>query len=58
MKTGNIGRNFFAEIVLKEGCVTIKVTVLVENEKELADEIESLKEYYGIKNAFVVQRYR
>ena len=58
MKTGNIGRNYYVDLILRDGTITIKTTALVETEEELQDYIRGLKEYYGLDDVIIVKRYR
>ena len=58
MKTGNIGRNYFVDLILRDSTITIKTTALVESEEELNDYIRGLKEYYHVDDVTIVKRYR
>lgn len=58
MKTGNIGRKYYVDLILRDGTITIKTTALVETEEELYDYIRGLKEYYGLDDVTIVKRYR
>lgn len=58
MKPGNIGRNYYVDLILRDGTITIKTTALVESEEELQDYIRGLKEYYRVEDVTIVKRYR
>ena len=58
MRTGNVGRNYYVDLILRDSTITIKTTAIVENEEELQDYIRGLKEYYRMDDVTIVKRYR